>query len=213
MKTIDELKAKQARELAELERELKLAELLPVPAQQVCQHRDYTSIIYKKPYPDRYTMKEAADIYAQFTDVVEAEHWRNGCLSVAPAEINSYAKEENATMDGASHAELKLQAGKGFESHELTFFARAKDGTLLKVAIELRPEWKWLPQVDTRYDRDGNVISNRVSPVGIGEDQFRKWGIGGDQGYLLSYYWADRENFHSWLSSQNIFIGRFAENN
>ena len=212
MNTIEQLKAKHAQELAELEKETSIAESLPLPASLICQHKEYTAVQYGKKFPDRYTMKEAVEIYSLFaSDVVEAEHWRSGCLSVCPVEINNYAKEERAVMDGASHAELKLEKGKGYDAHALIFWARVA-GNLLKVEIELRPEWKWLPQVDTHYDRHGNVISNCVQPVGIGEDQFRKWG-GSDSGYRLSYYWANMENFHSWLSSQNIFVGRFAENN
>jgi hypothetical protein len=99
MNTIEQLKEKHAQEIAALEKELALANSLPLPATLICQHKEYATIKYWKQFPARYTLKEAVGIYRMFAaDVVEAEHWRSGCLSVAPAEVNSYAKDERATM-------------------------------------------------------------------------------------------------------------------
>ncbi len=201
MKSISELKAAQAEQLAKFEQEHKVAASLPLPAQSIYVHTDHCSVKYSKErFPARFTFPEAFAVYQAFKPfIIEAEHWKSGCLSVKPAKINDYSRDERATMDGASWACMELQAGKGFVSHALTFYAEI-DGVILDIEIELEPESKWLPLVDVKYDTAGHVSSFRCSPLGLGEDQMRKWWSEAPA-YHLAYYWADSYNFEAWASN------------
>lgn len=200
MKTIEEIKNRHEKELREAEQKLAIAAILPAQATHVHVYKDYVYVTYSKPYPERYTFRQAYELFKLFSPV-ESEHWKSGCLSCQPAEINKYAKEERAVMDGASIAEIKLSAGKGYDSHALTFWARI-GATLLHVSIDLRPPWKWLPQTEFRYDVHGNCTKSRVLAVGIGEDSVRKW-WSPEGSYQLSYYWADVPSFDSFASTVN----------
>lgn len=197
MKTIEELKEQHAKELEALELEQTIRASLPLEPKHVCLHKGFASATYGKQFPSRYSFKEAYAIYRQFTPA-ESEHWKNGCLSVRPAEINDYAKDERAVMQGTSIAEIKLQAGKGYDSHELSFWTRI-DGRLLQISIELQPEAKWLPYCDFRYDTHGNCTVSVVNSTCIGEDKKRKW-WSPEGSYQISYYWADVPNFRAFAS-------------
>ena len=196
MKKIEQLKAQQAQEIAKLEREIAIRAMLPVEPRFVHDHKDHVGLSYAKDkFPARYTLAEAIAIMEQFPNKVESEHWKNGCCSVRPLAINSSAKNERATMDGASLVEVRLNAGKGYDSHRLLFWAMVGE-TLAEVSIEITPPWKWIPQTRFRYDSHGHCIESRVSPVGIGEDIFRKW-WSPEGSYQLSYYWAEVDGFRN----------------
>jgi hypothetical protein len=201
MKTITDLKAEQAAELAKLERETAIAASLPVPATHITSHGDCVSVKHAKKYPDTYTFAEAVAILAQYAaNIVTAEHWNDGCVSCRPVEINSCAKAERARMDGQHAVELELNAGKGYSGHALSWWARI-GGELLSVSVEISPEWKWLPQTEFSYDSRGDCTKSKVSAMGLGEDSQRKW-WSSPGSYKLSYYWADMHNFNSWASHE-----------
>lgn len=109
-------------------------------------------------------------------------------------------------MDGASYVEMLLHSygSRGeYRASELTFWARiGLQQEFCHVSIDFSCPWKWQPSVDLAFNRNGDVTRFRVSPLGLGEDQFRKWGSGGDASYRLSYYWADRYNWESWSGAE-----------
>lgn len=195
--TLAELKSKHAKEIERLEAEQSISELLPIEPKMICIHADHASIHYGKDYPSRHTFAEAVKIYRQFSPV-ESEHWKDGTIECRPAEINKSASRERATMDGASIAEIKLSAGKGYVSHELTFWARVAE-RLVCVHVEINPPHQWLPETHFRYDQYGNCTSSRVTPKCIGEDSRRKWWTP-EGSYQISYYFADAPNFESFAS-------------
>lgn len=171
----------------------------PKSVRQVYAHKDEISVKYgdrgKLSFADAC---EIVTLYQPF--IVEAEHWRSGCLEVRPAEISRYAKDERAQMDGASYVEMLLHSygSRGeYRESSLTFWAKIEDD-FCHVTVDFASVWKWQPQVDLAFNQHGDITRFRVSPMGIGEDQFRKWGSGGDASYRLSYYWADRYNWESW---------------
>lgn len=200
MKTIEEIQAKHAAELAAFQQEQAILSVCPAEPQQVTLHRDSTSVIYRKKYPNRHTFAEAYAIYkAWLPHITPAEDWSNGCRSIHPPRINSAAKGEKASMNGRVHASLKIAAGRGYESHELEFWASVGE-QLVNVSIEIRPEWKWLPLTEFRYDKHGECETSKVTPRGIGEDSMVKW-WSSPGSYNLQYTWADVHNFRAFASN------------
>lgn len=197
MKTLTEIKARHEAELAQAQREMDIRSILPADPTHVHLHKDHVGLTYSKKYPSRYTFREAYELFRLFTPV-ESQHWKSGCMSCRPEEINQYAKEERSVMDGASIAEVKLSAGKGYDSHALRFWARVGE-MLVEVSIEIAPPWKWIPETLFRYDTHGNCTTSKVTPRFIGEDSRRKW-WSPEGSYHLSYYWADVPNFESFAS-------------
>lgn len=200
MKTLQELKTHHEQELREAEQELAIAAFLPAEATHIHVHKNYVGVSYQKPFPNRYGFREAYELFKLFTPI-ESQHWKSGCLSCQPEEINQYAKEERAVLDGTSIAEIKLSAGRNYESHALVFWARILD-RLLQVCIEIRPSFKWLPDVQYTYNQSGVCFVKRCNPAFIGEDSRRKW-WSPDGSYQFSYYWADEPNFASFASTEN----------
>ena len=201
MKTMNELRAQQKAERKTVRATEALLKLLPIAPKSVCLHSDSASVNYSKPYPGRHTLAEAITILNAYRPfIVTSEHWNDGCISCRPLAINGSAKCESSKLVGTSAVELELGAGRGYDSHEITFWAKIGE-TLVSVGIELRPEWKWLPLCKFRYDQHGDVTTNQVSALGIGEDSQRKW-WSSPGSYKISYYWADLYNWDSWASHE-----------
>lgn len=205
---LETLRAKHAKELAELERKTLIVGLMPVfqdVKQTLCIHKDHFSItLSKKGYSGSFDFRMALELMEPFKNmIVEAEAWKDSCLSIRPSAINDSADEgkcPNAVMDGAQWAEIKLEAGKGYSSHSLRFWIHCHAG-YGEVTIEFSPSYKWLPDCEFKYDSGGDCSVSRVTPRAIGEDQRRKW-WSSPGSYRLTYSWADQASFESWASSQ-----------
>ncbi len=200
MKTIEELKAQQAAELAELEKEISLLNELPLKPNWLHSHKDHCSCSYSKKYPERFTFREAFDIYKKWLPlIIPGEDWKGSSRSLYPGEINSEKRDDRSTMNGEVWASINLNAGKGYVGHKMEFWARIPSG-LISVSIELQPEWKWLPIVDFKYDSNGDCVTSRVVPYGNGEDSLVNWWSPAGS-YRLQYCWADSHNFHAFASN------------
>lgn len=200
MSKVEEVQKRQAAELEKAHREDCIAAVLPLPARSICVHNDYSSVTYGAE-----TWEEAKAIYQRFADeerIRPAEHWKLSCLSVLPAELNQYAKDERAHMDGESWAEVSIEAFGGelvphYRTAKLKFFANVKSHWL-SVTIEIaQVPWVWMP---SQRIHGGRVVRGSTVPKFIGEDQRRKWS-GEEPGYHFSYYWADQPNFESWAAN------------
>lgn len=200
MKTIEELKAQQAAELAALEKEISLLNELPLKPNWFHSHKDHFSCSYSKKYPERLTFREAFDIYKKWLPlIIPGEDWKDSSRSLYPGEINSQKRNERANMKGEVWASIILNAGKGYVGHKMEFWARIPSG-LISVSIELQPEWKWLPIVGFKYDSNGDCVTSRVVPYGNGEDSLVNW-WSPPGSYRLQYCWADSHNFHAFASN------------
>jgi hypothetical protein len=194
MKTTTEIKARYERELKEATLASAIASQLPVEPKLICIHKDYATVVYGKAYPSRFSFREAMELFRLFTPVA-AEHWRDGCLSVQPAEINRNEKRQSAVMVGVSIAEIRLSSGKGYDSHAFIFWIKLGE-QYVKVSIELQPDYKWLPSTRFTYNIDGDCTTSEVTLQSIGEDRHTKW-WSPPGSYQISYYWEDIHNFDS----------------
>jgi len=200
MKTIEELKAKHAAELAELEKEMFILAEIPVKPDWCHAHKGYFSCSYGKKYPDRFTFLEAFEIYKKWLPlIIPGEDWKGSSRSLYPGEINSQKSDERSTMNGEVWASITLNAGKGYVGHKMQFWARIPSG-IISVSIDIQPEWKWLPITEFKYDSHGECVTSRVVPYGNGEDSLVKW-WSPPGSYQLQYCWADSHNFHAFASN------------
>jgi len=198
MTKLEQLQKKHAEELVRARTEETICALLPVEPRSIYAHKKYASVSYEVQ-----TFQEAVGIVSKYEPVIyHAEHWKNACLSVMPEPINEYAKDERATMDGESYCELLLHSfGEGrYQQQELHFFVRL-EGYWLKVDVRFKAPFKWLPSVTVIRDSQGHKIDTRIQPLGLGEDQFRRWSTDKPD-YRFSYYWADVHNWRSWVDCE-----------
>lgn len=168
---------------------------------RIFKHRDNTfAVSYKRKYPERMSFREAVALLRQWKDagvVVPAEKWRGHALSISPGEINTEKRNESSAMHGEVWASVVLAEGRGFQAHCLKWWAKFDD-VFVKVEVDIAPEWKWLPIVETKYEQ-GEAISSKVTPRSLGEDSMVKWWTP-PGGYRLEYTWADSHNFDAFAS-------------
>lgn len=195
--TIEEMQEKHRKEIERLSIELEIAKTLPREARSIYWHagkRAYGKLSY-----EAQTFKDACEILDQFKPfIIEAEHWKAACLSVMPEEINSYATNERATMDGASYCELRMHSygDRRYQDQELIAWTKIEN-RVLEVSIKFHAPAKWIPTYIAIRDRSGRIIEHQIIPFGLGEDQFRRW-YSEKPDYHFSYYWADVHNWESW---------------
>jgi hypothetical protein len=185
--------------LREAEKEDLIVGLLPREPRTVCVHKDCTSVSFNPIKLEE--LRSFVD--SLLPHIIEAEHWKDGCTSVSPVEINRTEKRESAVMDGASFAEVCLNSygSRGeYQDAELTVWLKI-DEEIIKAHVKIEPTpWKWLPGRRITW-QGGYVSSFEVEPRFLGEDQRRNW-WSEPPAYRISYYWADQANFLSWLSTQ-----------
>lgn len=201
----DTLSVRHAHERRALELKSELLAMLPATLRPLrcfaCAHEDHFSFSLESDntFARPLTFAEAKEVFRPLAaSLVESEHWEDGCVSTWPHEINGNASKPNARFAGSFVAEIKLEAGKGYASHELRFWVRL-GGELCQIGIRISPEPNWLPLVNREYDRrTGELLRLSVSPRSLGEDSRRKW-MSSD-GYALSYYWAGVATFSTFAN-------------
>lgn len=206
MKTLEELKEKHEKQIAQFHAEQQIrAELTEeLHEASICFHSGFASVIVHEYQADKqYTLPKALSLVRSLKDkIVNGEHWKDGSVSTWPAAINSNAKREHATLDGSHAVEIKVDGGKGYAPNVAIEFWVQLDSSLVEVSVYVRDLWKLVPSVHCTYYQ-GEVASAKVDwPVESRcVDSFRKW-WSTPGGYSGSYYLADIPNFESWASSQ-----------
>lgn len=197
----EQIRAKAEEDIKKMELEETLRALCPVEVTgHITVHKDSVHVSYKDKYPLRMSFAKAYAIYKAWLPlVIEAEDWKGSCRCIHPGEINHTKKDERSEMQGQVHATIHLESGKGFVSHSLKFWAKLGE-RFVQVTVEMQPEWKWLPQTDFHYDKNGDCINSQVSPSFIGEDSMARWWTS-PGGYSLDFMWADVHNFRSFASN------------
>jgi hypothetical protein len=196
---------KQAKELLKFQSEQRLRSELPVELRDkgmVCIHNDHASFSLHEygPFANR-KLSEALKLVREFAPkLVESEHWKDGCVSVRPAKINSSATKESATMDGAHAVEIKVEGGKGYGPNVDVKFWIQLDWGLVEMSVRVSDLWKLVPHVHNNYDQ-GEIVSSQITWPDESRcvDSFRKW-WSSPGSYAGSYYLADLPNFESWAS-------------
>ncbi len=206
MKTLEQLQEKQQKEREQFESEIQLRSELPEAIRDkalICFHSDHASVMMHNHYDTKPPQKlaGAVQLIREFeSNIVESEHWKDGCVSVRPAQINSSANKERATMDGASAVEIKVDGGKGYgPTVKVEFYVQLAWG-LIEISYEVTDLWKLVPRIENKYYQ-GETVSSKVYWTGHGEDQMRRW-WSSPGSYSGSYYFADLPNFYAWTSNE-----------
>lgn len=210
MKTKEQLLEKQAEELAKLERELAIREALKdVPGYDeensvICIHSNqHASVRLWQDFRTEKKLIDACAVVDFFRDqIIDGEHWNDGCVSTNPPEINSCAKRDNSGMDGSHSVEIKVDGGKGYGPNVNVKFWVRLAGVLCEISCPVGDQWKLVPSIHGKYDSDGHW-TGRVdwNPAETQTaDSFRKW-WSEKPAYSGCYYLADIPNFESWASN------------
>jgi len=207
MNTKTELLKKHAEELQELEKTEAIRAILPEQYRDdalVCIHGKHASVKMWGDFRTEKKLSEALEIVRQFEPlVVECEHWESGCLSVRPAEINKYATDEHAIMDGASAVELSVTGGKGFGPNvTVEFWIKHPEFGFIEINLPVCDLHKLTPNVRATYNNSGELCSCEINWPGERSvvDKFRSW-WSQKPAYHGSYYLADLPNFYAWASN------------
>jgi hypothetical protein len=203
--TTTKTRAERARESAaqailKAEQEDRVAALLPEEPCTIYAHQDHNSATFQP-----IKLEElGAFVHTFLPHIIEAEHWEDGCTSVRPVEINKTATRKDAVMDGVSFAEITLNSygSRGeYQDAELVLWLRIK-GEIIQAHVKIEPTpYQWLPRRDLAWYR-GTVTNGTIEPRYLGENQRRKW-WSELPAYRISYYWADKANFLSWLTTKD----------
>lgn len=137
MQTLEEMKAKHAAELENLEREHALAALAPVPPLQV-QLTSATLgewLIYERP-----TLWGALDLMRQFEPIPFYE-FKKSFTRFVPAPLN-VGRDAGEERSGPYVAKIKVNQGEGFgPAVEFCFFVMLGE-TICEVHCNLRDKWR-----------------------------------------------------------------------
>lgn len=203
MKTKQQFLDKQAAELAKFNQEEAIRALLPKQYRDgasIYIHDDHASVKMWNDFRTERTLADALAIVELFKPQIQTcEHWKNGCCSTVPPQINSYAKDERAVMDGSHAVEVLVSGGKGFGPNvEIRFWAESSAG-LLEISCPVCDLFKLVPRIDQHYNTHGELTSCRIDWPAESRcvDSFRNW-WSEKPSYRGSYYLADLPNFESW---------------
>jgi hypothetical protein len=206
------LEKKHAEELARFDREARILAHLPATIEpaHVYAHADHTSVTYEVT-----TVADAVWVFAAYNGTTPgiaieyAEHWKDGCLSVLPAALNTYATRERAVLENTSAAELRFDGyggnrhdGPDYNTVELRFFATLPTGAHLHVGVRIGQRWAFSGGACVRGGRraEGGGGPLRVMITGLGEDFYTKW-ASELPAYQVSFYWCDVETFYAWADT------------
>lgn len=192
MKSLDELKAQQAKELAELEKAHAIAACLPVEGARVMPFAATGTpwVNYKVK-----GIAGALDLIRAFV-VVPFGEYRNGCLKLAPAEQLSEAwREDNAACWAASlHVNQSVGERHSYgPSARVTFFARVPGVGLVRVNADIAGQGyiDSCPRFSASYQiKAGRLIRDSVranAKLNGYADKYIKW-AGGDAENLVYEY-------------------------
>lgn len=218
---IQELKAKQAQELVKAEQEETIRNALAgVPGVNIedvsiCVHdgkRPHCSVTLWNGFGTTRSLADAVAVVQHFKDsIIEGEHWKSGCVSTWPAEINSCIKDKSAVMDGSHAVEIEVRGGKGYGPDVSVQFWTRIAGVLCEIDCPVATLYKLLPSLRGQYRKDGSFSGTITWPVEKQVvDKFRTfWSE--LPSFNGSYYLADVPNFMAWASNHLSRKAEFEE--
>lgn len=208
MSKLETLKAKHAKEIAKLEKEEAIRAQLPEEIRdgaRICIHSDHASVTANW---DSYDQKKREPhdarriITALESHLVESEHWKDGCVSCRPNEINDTARKENSVLDGTHLIEVDVSGGKGYGPNvEVCCWVKLPGGQLIELQLPISA-YQLVPNVRATYNNHGELANCEITwPVWKSTcDKFRTW-WSEKPSYKGSYYSADLFSYDAWISS------------
>jgi len=209
MKTTEqELAAEYQEKLAKLRQKNKLRAELPEQFQADAiisiPGSRYASVKMWNDFRTTKTLADALEIVRLYSDkIVTAEHWRAGCVSTWPAEINSCIKNESAVMDGSHEIEISVGGGKRWgPTVEVSMWVRLAD-ILVEINLPVCDARKLVPHVHATYNNHGELAKCDIfwpSERAV-FDSFRSfWSE--KPAFKGSYYCAEWRSFENWALAQ-----------
>jgi hypothetical protein len=208
MTTEKELFDKYQAELAALKLENSIRDELPEAYREsaLVSHPsfNFNSIKMWSDFRTEKTLADALEIVRLYSgNIVTGEHWKDGCVSCWPAEVNSCIKKEGAIMDGSHEVEISVCGGNGYgPTVEVSFWTRLA-GRLVEIHLPVSDAWKLVPSVRTNYNNSGELSSCDITWPGERSvfDKFRTfWSQ--KPSYSGSYYFAEWRSFENWAEAQ-----------
>lgn len=193
MATIEELKAKHAREIQEAEEELTIAQAAAVTPHRVHAFKDCPWLIYEAP-----TLAAALDIM-KAAPVVPFNRYKGTFTRLIPAAL--VKEKDGEQIDGPYAAKIHTNQGAGFgPSPELCFFVMAGDRLCqahVKIGDWNNYQFAARVNVTSRY-RDGSPKDVQISAnaeLAAMCDAHMRWGSGSIDNAIFDYMWmADTED-------------------
>lgn len=200
MQTVEEMKAKQAADLAKLEAEHAIACKLPLPPKfaMLVSTGEKAWITYEAP-----DLWAALELMAKF-DPIGFHKFKGTYTRYEPEAVNAARKKDKGESDGlALVAKFDTSGGEGHGPNvSLCFFAYVGDD-ICKIKIDLRPEGygpaSW-GQYGPRFQRNGRGQSRVLdgsryiagdftpNPTLSGmTDAYTKWGSGSREAWQYTY--------------------------
>lgn len=190
MKTIEQLKAQQAAELAALEREIAVAAQCPIPPASVREtHTDCPWVIYKAP-----SLVQALDIMTALP-IVPIWQYRGTFTQFMPEEC---AGDKDGDIVGGPYAVgMRVSQGRGYgPCPRLQFFWRLECG-LVQVTVDLEPEngpghfWQFGAAPIMRGPRGHEEVAEYKAnnKLYASADNYVKWVTGSSDSAAFSYHW------------------------
>lgn len=206
MKTTEkELEAEYQNKLAKLRDENKLRAELPKAFQNdasICHHGKFMSATLWNGFRTDKKLSDALAIVELFPEIITAEHWKSGCVSCWPPEINSCIKDEHATMDGSHEVEISVSGGRGFGPDVTVSFWVRLAGMLTEINLPVGDAWILIPSVRANYNKSGHLSSCDITwpQERAVFDKFRTfWSE--KPAFRGSYYFAEKGCFKNWVES------------
>ena len=210
IKTVEELKAKQAAEIAEFEKVGAIRASLPEQYREgasICLHHfsgEFATVRLWNNFRASQKFSDALAVLEAYKGkLVTCEHWKDGCVSVWPAEINCNASKPSAVMDGSHEVSISVQGGRGYGPDvAIEFWVKTELG-LIEFGLPVCDLGKLIPRVNASYNSQGDVCKCDIywPQERALADSFRTfWSE--KPSFKGEYYWADIHNFEAWAGNQ-----------
>lgn len=206
---IEAAKRRAEEEIARVEREEALKDLLPVRPDSAYSHgKGEASVTYRGEGP-RYSSAglPLAEVLSLLEKIppLERIHRRAGCLSIAP---DGWApRYADAPEEYRSRVGITIEGGRGFGPSVTAEWSAEVGGMRCTVRAELPA---FLPgiraaRVGVTYNNRGEVANpGRVEAADIPGAKRIQWASGSPEAFRVSWYWSTLAGFAAWTRGETI---------
>lgn len=188
MKTIDELKAEHAKELAKLELELKVAQAATVTPNSVM-------LTDRLGHWLMYSVRSLADAceIMKASSIVPFNRYAGTFTHLKPEVL--IREKDGEHVEGPFACSIKVEQGRGFGPiAELRFFTMAKEYLChAHIKIDRNGNYGWGARYEEIMGPNNRVLERRWvanEELTAMSDSKIKWGYGGDKAASFEYLWA-----------------------
>lgn len=214
---LKELAAKQAKERAQLEREVELAGNMATlfghrwdeDKASICQHRDHVSLRLWDDFRTEHKLSECVDVVKAMAEngiLVPAQAWRDGCVSIRPEEINDSATKESAVLEGEFLVEVNIQGSDRTGTRQAVKVWFRYAGTLYELTLPFVSLYKLMPRSSGGYNQQGDCLKtfdwSGNTAVSCADWHIKFWSPPGS--YNMELHFAEVPTFVGWAFGNNV---------